>query len=90
MEWNQVCRSPWPTLIAVAGYALTFWCLSFPLRTMTTGVAYAIWSGMGIVLITAVSWVWYRQSLDLPALIGISLVLLGVVIVNVFSGAVNH
>ena len=80
----------WPSLIAIAGYALAFWCLSFPLRTMPTGVVYAIWSGMGIVLITAVAWVWYRQSLDLPALIGISLILLGVVIVNVFSSAVNH
>ena len=80
----------WPSLIAIAGYALAFWLLSFPLRTMPTGIVYAVWSGMGIVLITAVAWVWYRQSLDLPALIGISLILLGVVIVNVFSSAVNH
>lgn len=80
----------WPSLLAVAGYALAFWLLSFPLRTMPTGIVYAIWSGMGIVLITAVSWVWYRQTLDAPALIGISLILLGVVIVNVFSSAVSH
>jgi small multidrug resistance pump len=80
----------WPSLIAIAGYALAFWCLSFPLRTMPTGVVYAIWSGMGIVLITAVAWVWYRQALDMPALIGISLILLGVIIVNVFSSAVHH
>jgi small multidrug resistance pump len=80
----------WPSLIAVAGYALAFWLLSFPLRTMPTGIVYAIWSGMGIVLITAVSWVWYRQSLDAPALIGISLILLGVMIVNLFSSAVTH
>lgn len=80
----------WPSLLAVAGYALAFWLLSFPLRTMPTGIVYAIWSGMGIVLITGVSWVWYRQTLDAPALIGISLILLGVVIVNVFSSAVSH
>jgi small multidrug resistance pump len=80
----------WPSVIAVVGYALAFWRLSFPLRSMPTGVVYAIWSGMGIVRITAVAWVWYRQSLDLPAPIGISLILLGGVIVNVFSSAVNH
>ena len=80
----------WPTLIAVIGYGLAFWCLSFPLRVMPTGVVYAIWSGMGIVLITAVAWVWYRQSLDLAALIGIGLILLGVVIVNTFSRSLPH
>lgn len=80
----------WPSVIAIAGYALAFWCLSFPLRSLPTGVVYAIWSGMGIVLITAVSWIWYRQSLDVPALIGISLILLGVVIVNTFSSSLTH
>jgi len=80
----------WPSVIAIVGYALAFWCLSFPLRNMPTGVVYAIWSGMGIVLITAVSWIWYRQSLDVPALIGISLILLGVVIVNTFSSSLTH
>lgn len=79
-----------PTLITVVGYGLAFWLLSFPLRTIPTGVVYAIWSGMGIVLISAVSWLWFRQSLDLPALLGISLILLGVVIVNVFSSTMSH
>jgi small multidrug resistance pump len=79
-----------PTLLAVLGYGLAFYCLSFPLRTFPTGVVYAIWSGMGIVLISAVSWVWYRQSLDLAAVLGLSLILLGVFIVNVFSKSVGH
>lgn len=79
-----------PTVITVVGYGLAFWLLSFPLRTIPTGVVYAIWSGMGIVLISAVSWLWYRQTLDLPALLGIGLILLGVVIVNGFSTTMNH
>src|SRR5690606_13679444 len=77
-----------PSLIAVVGYAAAFWYLSFPLRTMPTGVVYAIWSGMGIVLITAVAWIWYRQSLDLAALLGLALILAGVVVINFFSRTV--
>lgn len=61
-----------------------------PLRTIPTGVVYAIWSGMGIVLISTVSWPWFRRTLGHPALLGISLILLGVVIVNVFSTTMGH
>lgn len=74
-----------PSVIAVAGYVAAFWLLSFALRVMPTGVVYAIWSGMGIVLITAVAWIWFRQALDLPAMIGVGLIMAGVVVVNLFS-----
>lgn len=80
----------WPSLGAVFGYALAFWLLSFPLRVMSTGVVYAIWSGLGIVLIAAVAWAWFGQRLDLPAVIGLGLIIAGVVVVNVFSDAVRH
>ncbi|WP_232825397.1 DMT family transporter [Albibacillus kandeliae] len=80
----------WPTVITVVGYALAFWFLSYPIRVMPTGVVYAIWSGMGIVLISSVAWLWYGQTLDLPALLGLALILLGVIIVNVFSKTVGH
>lgn len=79
-----------PSLITVAGYALAFWCLSFPLRVMPTGVVYAIWSGMGIVFISAIAWVWYRQSLDFAALLGMALILVGVIVVNLFSKSALH
>lgn len=79
-----------PSLVTIAGYAIAFWCLSFPLRVMPTGIVYAIWSGMGIVLISAVAWVWYRQSLDFAALVGMAFILLGVIIVNVFSRSIGH
>ncbi|WEF24049.1 SMR family transporter [Paracoccus sp. S3-43] len=79
-----------PSLIAAAGYAAAFWLLSFPVRVMPTGIVYAIWSGMGIVLISAIAWIWYRQALDLAAILGLVLILAGVVIINVFSKSIVH
>jgi small multidrug resistance pump len=79
-----------PSLIAIFGYAGAFWLLSVPLRVMPTGVVYALWSGLGIVLITAVAWVWQKQVLDTPALLGLAMILAGVLVINLFSNAVNH
>ena len=81
---------PWPSLIVIVGYALAFYCLSLTLRTIPVGVAYAIWSGIGIVLIAIAGWVFYRQALDWPAIIGIGLILAGVLVVNLFSGTTGH
>lgn len=81
---------PAATLVALLGYAVAFWLLSFCLRTMPTGVVYAIWSGLGIVLITAVGWIWSRQTLDGPALLGLGLILAGVLVINLFSKTVAH
>jgi small multidrug resistance pump len=80
----------WPSLMAIFGYAVAFWLLSYPLRVMPTGVVYAIWSGMGIVLISGVAWVWYRQSLDFAAILGLAFILAGVLIVNLFSKTITH
>ena len=80
----------WPSLVTTVGYAIAFYCLALTLRVIPTGIAYAIWSGVGIVLISAVGWVWFRQALDLPALIGLGLIVAGVVVVNVFSTSVGH
>ena len=80
----------WPSLVTTVGYAIAFYCLALTLRVIPTGIAYAIWSGIGIVLISAVGWVWFRQALDLPALIGLGLIVAGVVVVNVFSTSVGH
>ncbi len=79
-----------PSLLVVAGYAVAFFFLSLTLRTIPTGIAYAIWSGVGIVLISAIGWVWFKQALDLPAMIGLGLIILGVIVVNVFSKSVAH
>jgi small multidrug resistance pump len=74
-----------PSIVAVVGYLITFYFLALTLRTMPIGVAYAIWSGVGILLLAAIDWMWFRQALDLPAIVGIGLIIAGVVIVNVFS-----
>jgi small multidrug resistance pump len=79
-----------PSALAVAGYALAFFFLALPLRTIPVGIVYAIWSGAGIVLITAVAWIAFGQALDPPALIGIALIMAGVLVINLFSGSLPH
>jgi small multidrug resistance pump len=76
---------PLPDIVTVLGYAIAFYCLSLTLRTMPVGIAYAIWSAVGIVLIAAIGWVVYRQALDAPAIVGIAFIIAGVLIVNLFS-----
>ncbi len=80
----------WPSVIVLVGYGLAFYCLSLTMRTIPIGIAYAIWSGIGIVLIALSGWLLYRQTLDLPALIGIALILTGVLIINLFSKTAGH
>jgi small multidrug resistance pump len=80
----------WPTLIVVAGYMSAFYFLSLTLKTIPVGVAYAIWSGVGVVLITLIAWIYFKQALDLPAIIGLSLIIAGVIVLNVFSSTVSH
>ncbi len=79
-----------PSLIVVAGYAMAFYFLTLTLRTIPVGVAYAMWSGIGVVLISLAAWVLFKQALDLPALIGIGLITAGVVVLNGFSSSVGH
>ena len=79
-----------PSLVTVTGYALAFYFLSLPLRVLPVGVVYALWSGVGIVLITGIGWLWFRQSLDLAALVGIGFIITGVLIVNLFSKTLTH
>ncbi len=79
-----------PSLIVVAGYGVSFYFLSIAMRTIPLGVAYAIWSGLGSALIVFVSWLIFKQALDAPAFLGISLIIAGSVILNVFSKASAH
>lgn len=79
-----------PSLLTVVGYGFAFWCLSHSMKTVPVGVGYAIWSGVGIVLITAIAWVLFKQKLDLPAMIGMGMILAGVVVINVFSKSAGH
>ena len=79
-----------PSLVVVAGYAVAFVFLSLTLRTVPVGVAYAIWSGVGIVLVSLLGWLVYGQALSAPALVGMALILLGVLIMNLSPGAAPH
>lgn len=79
-----------PSIITIVGYAVSFWLLSFPIRVLPTGIVYAIWSGAGIVLITLFAWLVFNQKLDLPAILGLGLIIAGVVVINVFSDVVGH
>jgi len=79
-----------PSLVVVAGYAAAFYFLSLTLRTMPLGIAYAVWSGIGVALVAAVGWVVYEQSLDVAAYVGIALILAGVMVLNLFSRVVAH
>ena len=80
----------WPSVVVVVGYGIAFYCLALTLRVIPMGVVYAIWSGVGIVLITLVGWLVFSQKLDLPALLGIVLIAAGVVVMNVFSTSLGH
>ena len=80
----------WPSLIVVVGYLLAFYLLSLTLKTIPVGIAYAIWSGVGVVLIAIIGWLFLEQPLDMPAIIGLLLIIAGVLIINVFSKTVSH
>jgi small multidrug resistance pump len=79
-----------PSLIVVAGYAVSFYFVSLALKTIPVGVAYAIWSGLGLALVVVAAVVLYKQVPDLAAGIGILLILAGVVVINLFSKTVLH
>ena len=79
-----------PSLIVVVGYGVAFYCLSLVLKSVPVGIAYALWSGLGIVLITLVAWLLYGQRIDLAGLIGMGLIIAGVLVLNVFSKATVH
>ncbi len=79
----------WPTVVVAVGYAVAFYLLSVIVQTLPVGIVYAIWSGAGIVLVTVAGCLWLRQTLDIPALIGIGLILLGVLVINLYSKSVS-
>jgi small multidrug resistance pump len=79
-----------PSLFVVIGYAVAFYFLSLTLRTMSIGVAYAIWCGAGIILIALIGWLVLGQKLDLPAILGMALIVAGVAVINIFSKSIAH
>ena len=76
---------PLPSLVVVAGYGLAFYFLSLALRVIPMGVAYAVWSAVGIALVSLIGWLVYDQRLDAPALLGMGLIVAGVAVIQLFS-----
>ena len=81
---------PGPSIATAVGYAMAFYFLSITLKTLPTGVAYAIWSGVGIVLIATIAWFFQGQKLDAAAVIGMGLIISGIVVMNGFSKTAGH
>jgi small multidrug resistance pump len=79
-----------PSLVVVVAYVISFILLGWALKFMPVGIAYAIWSGLGIVLIAAIGFVVFGQRLDLPALLGMALILGGILVIHLFSGTAPH
>ncbi len=83
-------NKPLPLILVVVGYSVSLFLLSLVVKTVPVGVAYAIWSGLGIVLVSIVALVIYQQKLDLPAIIGMALIVAGVVFIQLFSKTAGH
>ncbi len=81
---------PWPSVVVVVGYGLAFFLLSLVLRSLPVGIAYAIWAGLGIVLVTVAGVVIYGETPDLPAVAGIAMIVGGVVVIQLFSKVAAH
>jgi len=79
-----------PSVTVVIGYGIAFYFLSLVFKTIPVGIAYAIWAGMGIVLIAIIGAIMFKQMQDIPAIIGMALIVSGVVVINVFSKTVSH
>jgi small multidrug resistance pump len=80
----------WPSVVVVIGYGISFYALALTMRTLPVGVIYAIWSGLGITLVTLVGWFVFKQHLSTNVLVGIGLIIAGVVVMNLSPGAPSH
>jgi small multidrug resistance pump len=90
LQASQQFTRFWPALAVVLFYGLSFYCMSFALRAMPVGIVYAIWSGLGIVLIAGIGFVLFGQKLDLPALLGLAMIIGGILIIHLFSATNTH
>ncbi len=79
-----------PSLTVIIGYSLAFYYLSMCMKFFPIGVLYAIWAGAGVILITLFSFLVYKQTIDLPGIIGMALIIIGVMVINLFSSSVAH
>lgn len=90
LQASQQFTRFWPSVLVVIAYGLSFYLLAQTLRVMPVGVVYAMWSGLGIVMIAAIGYVVFGQRLDLPAVIGIGMILCGILVIHLFSKTSPH
>ena len=79
-----------PSIFVVIGYGTAFYFMAISMRVLPVGILYAIWSGMGIVLVSVIGWLVYKQTLDFPSMLGMVLIIAGVIVINLFSKSVGH
>ena len=89
LRYSEQFTKPLPSVLVVVGYAVAIYILSIVVKSMPTGVAYALWSGLGVVMVAGIGWV-TGQKLDLAAMAGIGLIVAGVIVINLFSGTGSH
>jgi len=85
LQASQQFTRVWPSIVVVLAYGVSFYLLSMTLRVMPVGIVYAIWSGLGIVLIAAIGVVVFHQRLDLPAVLGLAMIISGILVIHLFS-----
>ena len=90
LKSSEGFSKPIASVIVVLGYIIAFYCLSLTLKTIPVGIAYAIWSGVGIVLVTTIAWIVFGQKLDVLGIIGIALIMSGVLVLNLLSKTSSH
>jgi small multidrug resistance pump len=90
LKASEEFTKPLPTAIVVVGYCCTFYFLTLALRVIPVGIAYAIWAGIGIIIVTIGAYYLFDQALDKPAMLGIALIIMGVVVIQLFSSTVGE
>ncbi|WP_373352998.1 SMR family transporter [Pseudoroseicyclus sp. CXY001] len=90
LQASQQFSRLWPSVVVVVAYAVSFYLMAMALKVMPVGIVYAIWSGLGIVFIALIGFLVFRQRLDLPAVIGLALILAGIIVIHVFSKTTTH
>ena len=90
LKASEEFTRPGPSAVVVVGYGIAFYFLAKTLQVIPVGITYAVWSGVGIVLITLIAWLVYGQSLDLAAIVGLALIVAGVLVLNLFSKSIPH
>lgn len=90
LQASQQFTKLWPTLGAIVAYAGAFYFLGLTLKFMPVGIVYALWSGLGIVFITIIGFVVFGQRLDFAAIAGLTMIIAGIIVIQVFSNTTSH